>query len=59
MTKFYVDTVGLLNFVVILDWYTDKIVGWHLSLRSKSDQWMEALNQGVEKELTEASRQYG
>lgn len=63
MTKFYVDTVGWLYFVVVLNWYTKKIVGWSatggLSLRSKSDQWMEALNQGVEKELTEGSRQYG
>lgn len=58
MTKFYVDTVGWLYLVVVLDWFTKKIVGWDLSLRSKSDQWMDALNQGVETELTLGSRDY-
>lgn len=58
MTKFYIDTVGWIYFVIVLDWYTKKIVGWDLSLRSKTDQWIEALNQGVEKELIEGSRQY-
>lgn len=58
MTKFYVDTVGWLYFVVVLDWFTKKIVGWDLSLRSKSEQWMDALNQAVEKELTLGSREY-
>jgi putative transposase len=58
MTKFYVDTVGWLYFVVVLDWFTKKIVGWDLSLRSKAEQWMDALNQAVEKELTLGSREY-
>ena len=59
MTKFYINTVGWLYFVVVLDWYTKKIVGWHLSLRSKAEQWIDALNQAVEKELTLGSREYG
>jgi putative transposase len=58
MTKFYVDTVGWLYFVVVLDWFTKKVVGCDLSLRSKSEQWMDALNQAVEKELTLGSRDY-
>jgi putative transposase len=58
MTKFYVDTVGWLYFVVVLDWFTKKIVGWDLSLRSKSEQWMDVLNQAVETELTLGSREY-
>ncbi len=58
MTKFYVDTVGWLYLVVVLDWFTKKIVGWDLSMRSKSEQWMDALNQAVEKELTLGSREY-
>jgi putative transposase len=58
MTKFYVDTVGWLYLVVVLDWFTKKIVGWDLSLRSKSEQWIDALNQAVEKELTLGSREY-
>lgn len=58
MTKFYVDTVGWLYLVVVLDWYTKKIVGWNLSLRSKAEQWIDSLNQAVEKELTLGSREY-
>jgi len=58
MTKFYVDTVGWLYFVIVLDWYTKKIVGWDLSLRSKAEQWIDALNQAVEKELTLGGREY-
>jgi transposase InsO family protein len=58
MTKFYVDTVGWLYFVIVLDWYTKKIVGWDLSLRCKADQWVAALNQAVENELVLGSREY-
>jgi len=58
MTKFYVDTVGWLYLVVVLDWFTKKIVGWNLSLRSKAEQWIDSLNQAVEKELTLGSREY-
>lgn len=58
MTKFYVDTVGWLYLVVVLDWYTKKIVGWNLSLRSKAEQWIDSLNQAIEKELTLGSREY-
>lgn len=35
MTKYYVDTVGWHYLVIVLDWFTKKIVGWDLSLRSK------------------------
>jgi putative transposase len=59
MTKFYIDTVGWLYFVVVLDWYTKKIVGWDLSLRCKTDQWLAALNQAVDEELLLGSREYG
>lgn len=59
MTKFYIDTVGWIYFVIVLDWYTKKIVGWHLSLRSKADQWIEALNQAVDAELPNGSHEYG
>lgn len=59
MTKFYVDTVGWLYFVAVLDWHTKKLVGWNLSLRSKTDQWLDALSQAVEAELTDGSREYG
>ncbi len=59
MTKFYIDTVGWLYFVIVIDWYTKKIVGWDLSLRCRTDQWLTALNQAVDEELLLGSREYG
>ncbi len=29
--------------VIVLDWYTKKIVGWNTSLRSKTVNWKEAV----------------
>lgn len=44
MTKFYVNTVGWLYLVIVIDWYTKKVVGYKLNLRSKADDWIEALD---------------
>jgi len=32
MTKFMVSSIGWVYLVIVLDWYTKKIVGWDLSL---------------------------
>lgn len=36
MTKFIVPSIGWVYLVIVLDWYTKKIVGWTLSLRGRS-----------------------
>jgi putative transposase len=34
MTKFLVSSIGWIYLVIVLDWYTKKIVGWNISLTS-------------------------
>jgi putative transposase len=58
MTKFYVNTVGWLYFVVVLDWYTKKLIGYKLSQRCKKEEWIEALNMAVINECPLGSRKY-
>ncbi len=45
--------------VIVLDWYTKKIVGWNLSLRSRAGEWKEALERAVNKEFPNGVRGSG
>lgn len=58
MTKFYVNTVGWLYLVIVIDWYTKKVVGYKLNLRSKADNWVEALDMAVEGNCPLGVREY-
>jgi len=44
MTKFLISSLGWVYLVVVLDWYTKKVVGWDLSLRSRATEWKEAID---------------
>jgi len=35
----------------VLDWYTKKIVGWNISLRSRAAEWKEALDMAIQREF--------
>jgi len=56
MTKFIISSIGWVYLVVVLDWYTKKIVGWNLSLRSRSLEWREAMDFAIQKEFPEGVR---
>ena len=58
MTKFYVNTVGWVYLVVVLDWYTKQVVGYSLGLRPTTDLWLEALHMGVANACPLGSRSY-
>lgn len=47
MTKIYVEKQGWAYLVVVLDWFSKKIVGVDVASRSRSLEWLEALNQAV------------
>lgn len=52
MTKFMVESIGWVYLVVVLDWYTTKVVGWNFSLRSRPGrsrpgEWRESLNMAL------------
>ena len=59
MTKFWIDSFGWAYLVIILDWYTKKTVGWDLSARSKSEDWLKALDSAVLNEFPNGTRGHG
>ncbi len=59
MTKFMVESVGWVYLVVVLDWYTKKIVGWNLFLRSRSSEWKEALDMALNNQFSDGVRRNG
>jgi transposase InsO family protein len=59
MTKFMINALGWVYLVIVLDWYTKKIVGWHISVRSKTVDWQQAMNQAINGEFPEGVRDAG
>jgi len=58
MTKFYVEHIGWIYLVVVLDWYTKRAIGHALSLRPLTSLWLQALTQAVETACPLGSRAY-
>lgn len=56
MTKFMVDNVGWVYLVIVLDWYTKRIVGWDISLQSKTADWKRAMDMAVNTIFTDGVR---
>ncbi len=59
MTKFLIPSLGWVYLVIVLDWYTKKVVGWNLSWRSKASDWKEALEMALLKEFPSGVRGAG
>lgn len=59
MTKFYVNSVGWVYLVIVIDWYSKKILGHKLNIRSKADDWIDALNMAVDANCPLGAREYG
>jgi len=59
MTKFLIPVLGWVYLVIVLDWYTKKIVGWDLSLRSRASEWRGALEGAIEREFSQGVRDQG
>jgi putative transposase len=59
MTKFFVNGLGWVYLVVVLDWYTKRALGYSLSLRSTKAEWLLALHRAVEVACPRGSREYG
>lgn len=58
MTKFMVNNLGWVYLVVVIDWYTKKIIGFNVSTRCKSKHWKKALDMAVNTACPEGSRNY-
>ena len=59
MTKVLVEGFGWIYIVLVLDWYTKKIVGYEVGLRSTTQQWLAALNMAVNQQFPEGARGKG
>lgn len=59
MSKFLISSLGWVSLVIVLDWWTKKLVGWNISLRSKTADWKQALDIAINKEFPEGVRNKG
>jgi transposase InsO family protein len=59
MTQVLIPTLGWAYLVIVLDWYTKKIVGWDLALRSRRQEWEAALMRGAQAEFPQGVRGAG
>ncbi|SNR60805.1 DDE-type integrase/transposase/recombinase [Desulfurobacterium atlanticum] len=46
-TKFGIDRPGWATLIIVIDWYTKEILGYEISLRNKSSQWITALQEAL------------
>lgn len=58
MTKVMTDS-GWVYVIIVLDWYTKKIVGHYSGIRATSRDWLEALEKGLNREFPEGVRGNG
>lgn len=56
MTKALSTESGWVQIVLVLDWYTKKIVGHHVGKRATSSDWLSALDRGLNRQFPEGVR---
>ena len=56
MTKVLVQNFGWIYVTVVLDWFSKKIVGYHIGPQSKARHWLEALNMAVNRQFPSGAR---
>jgi putative transposase len=56
MTKVIVNDFGWMYIVVVLDWYTKKIVGYYAGVQCRSRHWLEALDEAVNNQFRDGVR---
>lgn len=57
MTKVMVNGFGWMYIVVVLDWYTKKIVGYYAGMQCRSKHWLEALDAAVNRQFPDGVRE--
>ena len=57
MTKVMVNGFGWMYIVVVLDWYTKKIVGYYAGMQCRSKHWLEALDAAVIRQFPDGVRE--
>jgi transposase InsO family protein len=59
MSKVMVEGFGWMYLVVVLDWYTKKIVGYYAGLECRSRHWLEALDEAINREFPDGVKEQG
>jgi len=59
MTKFMIPSLGWAYLVIVLDWYTKKIVGCDISMRSRASEWKAVLSMAIDNEFSDGVRGQG
>ena len=59
MTKVLVEPEGWLYIVLVLDWYTKKIVGCQVGKRSTAQDWLEAVEMGLQQQFPDGVKEQG
>lgn len=57
MTKIKLHSWGWLYLVIVLDWYSKEIIGYSLSLRSRTNDWLDALEDSVNNRFPQGIRE--
>lgn len=58
MTTFLIEKIAWIYLVVVLDWYSSKIVGYHLGLCCKTADWLQALDQALNRQFPDGVRNH-
>ena len=58
MTKVMVQSWGWVYLHLVLDWASKKIVGWHLSPTSKTDDWLKALDNAIQTQFPQGREHF-
>jgi transposase InsO family protein len=56
MTKIQVGSFGWMYIVLVLDWYTKKIVGYYAGVQCTTRHWLEALDMAVNRQFPDGVR---
>ena len=59
MTKVMTHGFGWVYIVVVLDWYTKKVVGYYAGLQCKARHWLEAVDMAVNLQFPGGAREQG
>ena len=54
-----IEGLGWAYLVIVLDWFTKEILGFDISLRSRTEDWLRALEMGLNKKFKKGIRGKG
>jgi putative transposase len=58
MTKVKLPHIGWAYIVLVLDWHSKKVVGHSIALRSKTEDWLDALHLACQQQFPQGIRSY-